>query len=49
MRDAQVLTIWDGTTNVLSLDVMRAAAKPGVAAEAWVGADRFEMVVDGPA
>src|ERR1700730_5053292 len=31
LRDAQVLTIWEGTTNVLSLDVMRTAAKPGVA------------------
>ncbi|KAJ8312676.1 hypothetical protein KUTeg_010049 [Tegillarca granosa] len=27
LRDAQVLTIWEGTTNVLSLDVLRAVAK----------------------
>jgi alkylation response protein AidB-like acyl-CoA dehydrogenase len=29
LRDAQVLPIWEGTTNVLSLDVLRAAAKHG--------------------
>lgn len=29
LRDAQVLPIWEGTTNVLSLDVLRALAKPG--------------------
>jgi len=28
LRDAQVLSIWEGTTNVLSLDVLRALAKP---------------------
>src|SRR5690606_20886840 len=27
LRDAQVLSIWEGTTNVLSLDLMRAAGK----------------------
>lgn len=27
LRDAQVLTIWEGTTNVLSLDVLRAMTK----------------------
>lgn len=27
LRDAQVLPIWEGTTNVLSLDVLRAAVK----------------------
>jgi len=27
LRDAQVLSIWEGTTNVLALDAMRAAAK----------------------
>jgi alkylation response protein AidB-like acyl-CoA dehydrogenase len=31
LRDAQVLPIWEGTTNVLSLDVLRVLAKPGVA------------------
>ncbi len=31
LRDAQVLPIWEGTTNVLSLDTLRALAKdPGV-------------------
>ncbi|MGE5716400.1 MAG: acyl-CoA dehydrogenase family protein [Acidobacteriota bacterium] len=29
LRDAQVLPIWEGTTNVLSLDLLRAAAKTG--------------------
>jgi hypothetical protein len=27
LRDAQVLPIWEGTTNVLSLDLLRAAGK----------------------
>jgi acyl-CoA dehydrogenase len=29
LRDAQVLPIWEGTTNVLSLDALRAIAKDG--------------------
>jgi alkylation response protein AidB-like acyl-CoA dehydrogenase len=29
LRDAQVLSIWEGTTNVLSLDVLRAIEKEG--------------------
>jgi hypothetical protein len=29
LRDAQVLPIWEGTTNVLSLDLLRALAAPG--------------------
>ena len=29
LRDAQVYSIWEGTTNVLSLDVLRAIAKEG--------------------
>lgn len=29
LRDAQVLTIWEGTTNVLSLDTLRAIHKDG--------------------
>jgi len=33
MRDAQVLPIWEGTTNVLSLDALRAIAKEGALAE----------------
>ena len=31
LRDSQVLPIWEGTTNVLSLDSLRVLAKPGVA------------------
>lgn len=27
LRDGQVLSIWEGTTNVLALDVLRAIAK----------------------
>jgi acyl-CoA dehydrogenase len=29
LRDAQVLTIWEGTTNVLALDLLRSIARPG--------------------
>jgi alkylation response protein AidB-like acyl-CoA dehydrogenase len=29
LRDAQVLTIWEGTTNVLALDFLRTLARPG--------------------
>lgn len=29
LRDAQVLSIWEGTTNVLSLDLLRAESKEG--------------------
>ena len=36
LRDAQVLPIWEGTTNVLSLDVLRVLGKPGVA-DAFIG------------
>jgi acyl-CoA dehydrogenase len=32
LRDAQVLSIWEGTTNVLSLDVLRSIAKEGALA-----------------
>ncbi|GAA4221228.1 alkylation response protein AidB-like acyl-CoA dehydrogenase [Streptosporangium album] len=32
LRDVQVQSIWEGTTNVLALDVMRALADPEVAA-----------------
>jgi len=35
LRDAQVLPIWEGTTNVLSLDALRIVARPD-AAEAFV-------------
>ncbi len=30
LRDAQVLPIWEGTTNVLALDALRALSSPGV-------------------
>ncbi len=30
LRDAQVLPIWEGTTNVLALDALRVVAKPAV-------------------
>jgi hypothetical protein len=30
LRDAQVLPIWEGTTNILSLDLVRVAAKGGL-------------------
>lgn len=36
MRDAQVLPIWEGTTNVLSLDTLRALRK-GESLAAWLG------------
>jgi alkylation response protein AidB-like acyl-CoA dehydrogenase len=29
LRDAQVLPVWEGTTNILTLDVLRACAKAG--------------------
>src|SRR5262249_11122319 len=32
LRDAQVLSIWEGTTNVLSLDALRAVAREGALA-----------------
>ncbi|HKR09682.1 MAG TPA: acyl-CoA dehydrogenase family protein, partial [Gemmatimonadaceae bacterium] len=35
LRDAQVLPIWEGTTNVLSLDTLRAIQKAG-ALPAWI-------------
>lgn len=49
LRDAQVLPIWEGTTNVLSLDVLRAAAREG-ALVAWFGATRprLEALARGP-
>src|SRR5216117_1553757 len=34
LRDAQVLSIWEGTTNVLSLDALRAMERTGALA-AW--------------
>jgi acyl-CoA dehydrogenase len=44
LRDAQVLPIWEGTTNVLALDVLRAVGRDGAArpllARLSAGADR---------
>lgn len=39
LRDAQVLTIWEGTTNVLSLDALRAVDRAGALAP-FLGAIR---------
>ena len=37
LRDAQVYAIWEGTTNVLSLDTLRAQAESGLAPlRAWI-------------
>src|SRR4029078_3151803 len=52
LRDAQVLPIWEGTTNVLSLDVLRVIAKEGSLPlllgrlEALVGAARDAALVE---
>jgi len=45
LRDAQVLSIWEGTTNVLSLDLLRALATPEAAATlgSWL-TERLEAV-----
>ena len=42
LRDAQVLPIWEGTTNVLSLDTLRAIQKAG-ALPAWIADVRRRM------
>jgi putative acyl-CoA dehydrogenase len=42
LRDAQVLSIWEGTTNVLSLDTLRAIEKEG-ALEHFVTDIRFRL------
>jgi acyl-CoA dehydrogenase len=49
LRDAQVLPIWEGTTNVLSLDVRRAVARDAVL-EPWIAyaRERLEALVKGP-
>jgi acyl-CoA dehydrogenase len=44
LRDAQVLPIWEGTTNVLSLDVRRAVARDGVL-EPWLAQARARLSV----
>src|SRR4029077_6060551 len=49
LRDAQVLPIWEGTTNVLSLDALRALTREGVL-EPWAGvaARRLEPLLSSP-
>jgi alkylation response protein AidB-like acyl-CoA dehydrogenase len=49
LRDAQVLPIWEGTTNVLSLDALRAVAREGVL-EPWAtqAARRLEALASSP-
>ena len=45
LRDAQVLSIWEGTTNVLSLDVLRAMTKSrGKAVEAFFSEVHFKLM-----
>ena len=43
LRDVQVLSIWEGTTNVLSLDALRAIAAVGI--EPWL--HRLQQRLDG--
>ncbi len=49
LRDAQVLPIWEGTTNVLSLDALRAAVREDVL-RAWtaIARRRLEPLGGGP-
>jgi alkylation response protein AidB-like acyl-CoA dehydrogenase len=42
LRDAQVLSIWEGTTNVLSLDTLRAVERTG-ALSAWTADARRRL------
>jgi hypothetical protein len=44
LRDAQVLPIWEGTTNVLALDVLRAMTRDGARDGAGGGAGRALLV-----
>jgi len=45
LRDAQVLSIWEGTTNVLSLDLLRALAASGI--QPWLETMRTRIAVLG--
>jgi alkylation response protein AidB-like acyl-CoA dehydrogenase len=53
LRDAQVLAIWEGTTNVLALDVLRAAASDdsmtAVLSSIWRGLDEVAWIELAPA
>lgn len=47
LRDAQVLSIWEGTTNVLSLDVLRALSREGGLEQLTAAANAWTSVSDG--
>ena len=47
LRNAQVLSIWEGTTNVLSLDVLRAGVREG-ALDAWADDTRARLTALDP-
>lgn len=49
LRDSQVLTIWEGTTNVLSLDVLRVLAGSGGAALSALATDLRARAAGTPA
>ena len=49
LRDAQVLPIWEGTTNVLALDALRTLSKPGVAEALTAELERLGQRPDLPA
>jgi alkylation response protein AidB-like acyl-CoA dehydrogenase len=49
LRDAQVLPIWEGTTNVLSLDVLRALARDEGATELLERINKAAQLAVGPA
>ena len=53
LRDAQVLPIWEGTTNVLSLDLLRALAKGGslepIAREVHAAVEGADVSLKAPA
>ena len=49
LRDAQVLSIWEGTTNILSLDVLRVVLHPRTGQDtvkSWV--DRVHSILNSP-
>lgn len=49
LRDAQVLSIWEGTTNVLSLDALRAIDRDATLAPALADLRRRVDLIDTPA
>ncbi len=48
LRDAQVLPIWEGTTNVLSLDLLRALSAPDATAALETESSRLATAVRDP-